>query len=46
MAYAIARIKKLKRSNLAGSEAHTARQRETLAPILSHFSRSCCRRLV
>ncbi|HEY9799865.1 MAG TPA: MobV family relaxase [Leptolyngbyaceae cyanobacterium] len=29
MAYAIARIKKLKRSNLAGSEAHTARQRET-----------------
>lgn len=29
MAYAIARIKKLKRSNLAGSEAHTARLRET-----------------
>ncbi|AUT04738.1 mobilization protein (plasmid) [Nostoc sp. CENA543] len=29
MAYAIARIKKLKRSNLAGSEAHTARERET-----------------
>ncbi|MBD2254297.1 MobV family relaxase [Nostoc parmelioides] len=29
MAYAIARIKKLKRSNLAGSESHTARQRET-----------------
>jgi len=29
MAYAIARIKKLKRSNLAGSEAHTARGRET-----------------
>ncbi|QFS52989.1 MobV family relaxase [Nostoc sphaeroides] len=29
MAYAIARIKKLKRSSLGGSEAHTARQRET-----------------
>jgi hypothetical protein len=29
MAYAIARIKKLKRGNLAGSEAHTARERET-----------------
>ena len=29
MPYAIARIKKLKRSNLAGSEAHTARFRET-----------------
>ncbi|WP_138505383.1 MobV family relaxase [Nostoc sp. PA-18-2419] len=29
MPYAIARIKKLKRSNLAGSEAHTARLRET-----------------
>jgi hypothetical protein len=29
MAYAIARIKKLKRSSLGGSEAHTARLRET-----------------
>ncbi|QLE52935.1 DUF3991 domain-containing protein (plasmid) [Nostoc sp. C057] len=29
MAYAIARIKKLKRSSLGGSEAHTARFRET-----------------
>ncbi|MTJ15163.1 DUF3991 domain-containing protein [Anabaena sp. UHCC 0187] len=30
MAYAIARVKKLKRANIAGSAAHTSRQRETL----------------
>ncbi|MBD2134278.1 plasmid recombination protein [Sphaerospermopsis sp. FACHB-1094] len=29
MAYAIARVKKLKRANIAGSAAHTSRQRET-----------------
>jgi hypothetical protein len=30
MAYVIARVKKLKRANIAGSAAHTSRQRETL----------------
>jgi hypothetical protein len=30
MAYAIARVKKLKRANIAGSAAHTSRQQETL----------------
>ena len=30
MAYAIARVKKLKRANIAGSASHTSRQQETL----------------
>lgn len=29
MAYAIARLKKLKRGNISGSASHTARERET-----------------